>query len=138
MSTFQIQKYIIAVPSSLLTLVGIIGNLIVLLDYCLRYKRSPARVYILFLASIDLSMCIFGLPYHIIDLTNPYTYTNRYLYTQSSSHHIHSSYRMVHSWFDADVLFHLELSLPLHTYVHTYIHKGLCTYSMMNRYTGHT
>ena len=30
MSTFQIQKYIIAVPSSLLTLVGIIGNTTVL------------------------------------------------------------------------------------------------------------
>ncbi|XP_052249791.1 uncharacterized protein LOC127857436 [Dreissena polymorpha] len=37
-------------------LVGIIGNVIVLLVYCLRYKRSPARVYILFLASIDLSI----------------------------------------------------------------------------------
>lgn len=57
-------------------IVGILGNGHVLLVYLFRYKRSPARVYILFLAGIDFSMCLFGIPYHLTDLTNPYTYTN--------------------------------------------------------------
>ena len=57
-------------------IIGIIGNTLVLLVYSHRYKRSPARLYILFLAAIDFSICLFGLPYHLIDLTHPYTFTN--------------------------------------------------------------
>ncbi|XP_045182833.2 uncharacterized protein LOC123541432 [Mercenaria mercenaria] len=57
-------------------IVGVLGNALVLLVYSLRYRRSPARVYIVFLAAIDFSMCLFGLPYHLIDMTHPYTYTN--------------------------------------------------------------
>lgn len=57
-------------------IVGVFGNALVLLVYSFRYKRSSARVYILFLATIDLSMCSFGLPYHLIDLTHPFTFTN--------------------------------------------------------------
>lgn len=56
--------------------VGVVGNALVLLVYSMRYKRSPARVYILFLASVDFSICLFGLPYHLIDLTHPYTYSD--------------------------------------------------------------
>ena len=56
--------------------VGVFGNFLVLLVYSFRYKRSPARIYILFLAAIDFSLCLFGLPYHLIDLTHPYTFTN--------------------------------------------------------------
>lgn len=56
--------------------VGVVGNALVLLVYSMRYKRSPARVYILFLASVDFSICLFGLPYHLIDLTHPYTYND--------------------------------------------------------------
>ena len=56
--------------------IGLIGNTLVLLVYSYRYKRSPARLYILFLAAIDFSICLFGLPYHLIDLTHPYTFTN--------------------------------------------------------------
>ena len=57
-------------------IVGVIGNALVLLVYSVRYKHSPARIYILYLASIDCTICLFGLPYHLIDLTNPYTYTD--------------------------------------------------------------
>lgn len=57
-------------------IVGLLGNSLVLLVYTFRYRRSPARVYILFLALTDFSICLFGLPYHLIDLTHPYTYTN--------------------------------------------------------------
>ena len=61
---------------ALILFIGIVGNILVLLVYSFRYKRSPARVYILFLATIDFSICLFGLPYHLIDLTHPYTFTN--------------------------------------------------------------
>jgi hypothetical protein len=56
--------------------VGVLGNALVFIVYSLRYRRSPARVYILFLAAIDFWMCLFGLPYHLLDMTHPYTYTN--------------------------------------------------------------
>lgn len=68
--------YPLIVCYSIILIVGLIGNAVVLLVYTLRYKRSPARVFILFLASIDFSICLIGLPYHIIDLTNPYTFTD--------------------------------------------------------------
>ena len=57
-------------------IIGIIGNALVLLVYSYRYKLSPARLFILFLAAIDFSICLFGLPYHLIDLTHPYMFTN--------------------------------------------------------------
>lgn len=61
---------------ALILIIGVIGNAIVLLVYSVRYKHYPARIYILFLASIDFTICLFGLPYHLIDLTSPYTYTD--------------------------------------------------------------
>lgn len=61
---------------STILIIGALGNALVLLVYSFRYRRSPARVYILFLAAIDFLMCSFGLPYHLIDMTHPYTYTN--------------------------------------------------------------
>ncbi|KAL4217777.1 hypothetical protein ACF0H5_022515 [Mactra antiquata] len=59
-----------------LLLIGVLGNGLVLLVYSFRYQGSPARVYILFLAGIDFAICLFGIPYHLVDMTNPYTYTN--------------------------------------------------------------
>ncbi|XP_052761456.1 uncharacterized protein LOC128204130 [Mya arenaria] len=61
---------------AIILIIGVIGNAVVLLVYTYQYKRSPARMFILFLASIDFSICLFGLPYHMIDLTHPYTFTN--------------------------------------------------------------
>ncbi|XP_052765529.1 uncharacterized protein LOC128206869 [Mya arenaria] len=61
---------------AIILMIGVIGNAVVLLVYTYQYKRSPARMFILFLASIDFSICLFGLPYHMIDLTHPYTFTN--------------------------------------------------------------
>lgn len=61
-----------------LMVIGIVGNLLVLIIYKLRMKRSSARVYILSLALADLSVCIVGIPYHGLDLTRllNYTFTN--------------------------------------------------------------
>lgn len=61
---------------AIILIVGLLGNALVLIVYTFGYRRSPARVYILFLALTDFSICLFGLPYHLIDLTHPYTYTN--------------------------------------------------------------
>ncbi|KAL3889958.1 hypothetical protein ACJMK2_002273 [Sinanodonta woodiana] len=56
--------------------VGIIGNIFVLIIYNYKFKRSSSRIFILSLAAMDLMACVFGIPYHILDLINPYTYTN--------------------------------------------------------------
>ncbi|KAL4217891.1 hypothetical protein ACF0H5_022630 [Mactra antiquata] len=58
----------------IIMLVGIIGNVLVLIIYKTKFKRSSARVYILSLALADLSVCVIGLPYHILDLTYILTY----------------------------------------------------------------
>lgn len=59
-----------------LMLVGIFGNLLVLVIYKTKFKRSSARCYILSLALTDLCVCLVGIPYHVIDLTLILTYTN--------------------------------------------------------------
>ncbi|KAL3889955.1 hypothetical protein ACJMK2_002270 [Sinanodonta woodiana] len=55
---------------------GIIGNIFVLIIYKNKFKRSSSRIFILSLAAMDLLVCLFGIPYHVLDLINPYTYTN--------------------------------------------------------------
>ena len=60
---------------ALILTIGLFGNLLVLIVYTFRYKRSQARGFILFLATNDFLMCLFGLPYQLIDMVNPYTYT---------------------------------------------------------------
>ncbi|KAL3889965.1 hypothetical protein ACJMK2_002279 [Sinanodonta woodiana] len=55
---------------------GIIGNIFVLIIYNNKFKRSSSRIFILSLAAMDLMACVFGIPYHVLDLINPYTYTN--------------------------------------------------------------
>ena len=58
--------------------VGILGNLLVLIIYKVKFKRTSARTYILALAGADLSVCIIGMPYHVLDLTMLLVY--RYTY----------------------------------------------------------
>ena len=58
----------------LLMITGIIGNSIVLYIYKVRFKRSSSRAFILCLAILDFITCIFGVPYHLYDIYNPYTY----------------------------------------------------------------
>lgn len=60
-------------------IVGIIGNILVLIIYKTKFKRTSARVYILSLALTDLSVCVIGLPYHILDLTLILTYKYTYV-----------------------------------------------------------
>lgn len=53
---------------------GLIGNLIVLYVYTFRFRRSSSRTFILCLAILDTLTCLFGMPYHIIDMTYSYTF----------------------------------------------------------------
>lgn len=57
--------------------IGMIGNSVVIYIYKNKFKRSSARVYIISLAIADLSVCLVGLPYHVLDLTFTVNYTNR-------------------------------------------------------------
>ncbi|XP_052251181.1 D(2) dopamine receptor A-like [Dreissena polymorpha] len=58
----------------ILMMIGLLGNACVVVVYKLKFKRSSARVYIISLALADMSVCLVGLPYHIIDLTYPFNY----------------------------------------------------------------
>jgi len=57
-----------------LMIIGVFGNILVLYVYKFRFRRSTSRVFILSLAAFDLITCLFGMPYHILDLTFPYTF----------------------------------------------------------------
>jgi len=60
---------------SLIMVVGIIGNLHVLVVYSLRIKPSNHRVFILVLAMIDFTTCVIGMPFILVDLAHPLTFT---------------------------------------------------------------
>ncbi|XP_063425338.1 cholecystokinin receptor type A-like [Mytilus trossulus] len=53
---------------------GIFGNLIVLYVYKFRFRRSSSRAFILCLAILDLVTCLFGMPFHVIDMNFPYLF----------------------------------------------------------------
>lgn len=55
----------------LLMLVGVFGNGHVIFLYGFKFKRSNHRIYILFLAVIDMVTCCIGMPFVIIDLRFP-------------------------------------------------------------------
>ncbi|XP_071141444.1 muscarinic acetylcholine receptor M4-like [Mytilus edulis] len=59
----------------MLMIIGIFGNTMVLYVYKFRFRKSTSRVFILSLAAFDLITCLFGMPYHILDLAHPYTFT---------------------------------------------------------------
>ncbi|CAG2209146.1 unnamed protein product [Mytilus edulis] len=60
---------------TIIMIIGIIGNLHVLFIYTFRMKPSNHRIFILSLAVLDMITCIVGMPFIIVDLRNPLTFT---------------------------------------------------------------
>ena len=60
---------------SIIMIIGIIGNLHVLFVYTFRIKTSNHRIFILTLGVLDLLTCVIGMPFIIMDLRNPLTFT---------------------------------------------------------------
>lgn len=60
---------------SVTMVLGIIGNLHVLVIYAFRIKPSNPRTFILFLAVLDFTTSIIGMPFIIVDLRNPLTFS---------------------------------------------------------------
>ncbi|VDH95120.1 Hypothetical predicted protein [Mytilus galloprovincialis] len=60
---------------TIIMITGIIGNLHVLFVYTFRMKPSNHRIFILSLAVLDMITCIVGMPFIIVDLRNPLTFT---------------------------------------------------------------
>ncbi|CAG2219699.1 unnamed protein product [Mytilus edulis] len=50
---------------------GVIGNVMVLLVYGFRIKKTTYAILILILAGLDLMTCLFGVPYHILSVVYP-------------------------------------------------------------------
>lgn len=57
-----------------LSVLGIIGNLHVLLVYIFRMKQSNHRVFIICLAVLDLITCMVGMPFVVINFRKPFTF----------------------------------------------------------------
>lgn len=60
---------------TIIMIIGIIGNLHVLFVYTFRMKPSNHRIFILSLAVLDMITCTVGMPFIIVDLRNPLTFT---------------------------------------------------------------
>ena len=60
---------------SILMVMGIIGNVHVIFVYAFKMKPSNHRIFILVLAVLDLITCSIGMPFIIVDLRNPLTFT---------------------------------------------------------------
>ncbi|XP_052212095.1 trace amine-associated receptor 4-like [Dreissena polymorpha] len=60
---------------ALLMTAGIFGNLHVLYVYVFRMQSSNYRVFVLSLATLDFITCVVGMPFILVDLRNPLTFT---------------------------------------------------------------
>ncbi|KAL4237564.1 hypothetical protein ACF0H5_002278 [Mactra antiquata] len=60
---------------AILMFVGFVGNLHVLIVYTFFMKPSNHRIFILVLGTLDFITCIIGMPFIIVDLRNPLTFT---------------------------------------------------------------
>ena len=61
---------------SILIVFGIMGNVVVLIVYCRKYRSSTFRTFILTLAVADLSSCLIGMPMELVDQLSPLTFYN--------------------------------------------------------------
>ena len=72
------ERAIILTPSIVylcfLMIVGVIGNLLVVTTYYLRFNRSTFRCFVLVLASYDFFACAIGVPFTIAESFHAYTY----------------------------------------------------------------
>ena len=59
---------------SLLLIVGLLGNIHVMIIFGTRMKPSNHRTFICFLCFVDLIGCIIGMPFVLVDLTHPLTF----------------------------------------------------------------
>lgn len=59
---------------SILMVIGLIGNIHVLLIYALKFKVSNYKIYILMLAALDLTNCCLSMPLVIMYLSFPFMY----------------------------------------------------------------
>ncbi|VDI64925.1 Hypothetical predicted protein [Mytilus galloprovincialis] len=60
-----------AVYLCIILVCGVIGNVMVLLVYGFRIKKTTYAILILILAGLDLMTCLFGVPYHILSVVYP-------------------------------------------------------------------
>lgn len=60
---------------SIIMVIGIVGNVHVLLVYSLFMKPSNHRIFILVLGVLDFITCIVGMPFILVDLRHPLTFT---------------------------------------------------------------
>lgn len=60
---------------AVLMVIGFVGNLHVLFVYAFRMKPSNHRTFILVLGIMDFMSCTVGMPFIIVDLRNPLTFT---------------------------------------------------------------
>ncbi|KAL3885473.1 hypothetical protein ACJMK2_025529 [Sinanodonta woodiana] len=54
--------------------IGIIGNGLVVSVFYFQMRRSSANIFIMWLATVDLCMCLFGMPFELFDLRFPLMY----------------------------------------------------------------
>ncbi|KAL3892343.1 hypothetical protein ACJMK2_004556 [Sinanodonta woodiana] len=80
MMNMKDQMYLILIPSMVLTslfmVVGIPGNMLVIVIYCFTMRRRRSKKFIILLAIPDIINCCFAMPVEIAILTNFWDFDN--------------------------------------------------------------
>lgn len=58
---------------------GVVGNIVTILVYGLKYRPSTFRVYLLTLAIVDLLSCFIGMPVELVDNLLPLVFYDEQL-----------------------------------------------------------
>ncbi|OWF49177.1 D(2) dopamine receptor B-like [Mizuhopecten yessoensis] len=70
------RQFPLSVYLSVLSLVGLVGNSIVLYIYTKVYTNSNSRSFIRFLSTVDLMTCVVAVPVEILTVLNQYEFDN--------------------------------------------------------------
>lgn len=113
------------------TVVGFVGNILILTVYSQRYERSNFRYFVLSMAVIDLTSCVTTLPGEILSQMNWYTYEYALICK------IKSYFNVFTAWGSASILLLLgfdryrKICQPLRWQLRPSVAKKLCGMSFL-------
>lgn len=112
------------------TVVGLVGNVMILLIYGKRYERSNFRYFVLSMAVIDLTSCLTTLPGEMFSQLNWYTYKYDWICRVKSYFNVYTA------WGSASILLllafdrHRKVCRPLRWQIQPHMAKKLSVLAM--------
>ncbi|KAL3889954.1 hypothetical protein ACJMK2_002269 [Sinanodonta woodiana] len=106
--------------------IGIIGNAIVIVIYSCRFQLSPRKIFILTLALLDFTTCSVGIPYHVLDILEPYMYRYLVFCKMSTAIILFVHVSSISILISIGVDRYLKICRPFQTQITTRVAKYIC------------